>query len=134
MLVVPDSTHKKFLKISFVLLALGIFLGAFGAHGLKKQISSTLLETYQTGILYWFVHALGLAVIVLSSVFTGWSCRNSAYLMLSGLFLFSGSLMLYALHELPGLAILKMLRMSAPLGGILLIIAWLHAAWQFTKK
>lgn len=134
MLIVPDSRHKKMLKLSFVLLALTIFLGAFGSHGLKKQISDSLLETYQTGVQYGFIHALGVSILVLSSVFSGRNLMPSIYFMLGGMLLFSGSLMLYALHELPGFSILIHLRKSAPVGGLLLMVAWISAAWRFTIK
>lgn len=134
MLIIPDSTTKKHLQLSFIIMALTVILGAFGSHGLKQQISSTLLETYQTGVQYCFIHALGIAVIALSSAFIGKNLRVPVYLMLGGILLFSGSLMLYALHELPGLSLLIGLRMSAPIGGLLLILGWLIAVWKLFGK
>ena len=43
--------------------ALAVMLGAFAAHGLKGSLSAQMLDTYQTGVLYHFIHTLALLAI-----------------------------------------------------------------------
>ena len=47
--------------------ALGVALGAFGAHGLKQILTPQLLETYKTGILYHLIHSVVLLAITLNT-------------------------------------------------------------------
>ncbi|MGI8671895.1 MAG: DUF423 domain-containing protein, partial [Luteitalea sp.] len=41
-------------------MALGVALGAFGAHGLRSLLSPDLLAIYETGVRYHLVHGLAL--------------------------------------------------------------------------
>ena len=43
--------------------ALGVALGAFGAHGLEGRVSPDRLETFRTGVEYQMYHALALLVV-----------------------------------------------------------------------
>ena len=43
--------------------AIGVALGAFGAHGLKSRVGPDLLGVWETGVRYHLVHALGLLAI-----------------------------------------------------------------------
>jgi len=43
--------------------ALGVIMGAFGAHGLESQLSADRLEIYKTAVDYHLYHALGLIVL-----------------------------------------------------------------------
>ncbi|WP_048292382.1 DUF423 domain-containing protein, partial [Pseudomonas aeruginosa] len=40
-------------------------LGAFAAHGLKKQLSAEYLAVFQTGVHYQLIHALALFGVAL---------------------------------------------------------------------
>lgn len=107
---------------------LGVGLGAFGAHGLKTLISPEMLAVYQTGVNYQMWHALGLIGIGLAqrldqkSALLDWA----GWLMFIGIFLFSGSLYLLAVLDMPQLGIVT------PFGGGSFLLAWLllliHAA------
>ncbi len=55
--------NKNHIIISAVMGALGVALGAFGAHGLKAILSPELLETYKTGVLYHLIHSVVLLAI-----------------------------------------------------------------------
>lgn len=46
---------KTILMIASVLLALVVALGAFGAHGLKSQLSTDMMQTYNTGVEYHLI-------------------------------------------------------------------------------
>ena len=100
---------------------LAVILGAFGAHGLKSRLTDDLLAVYQTGVQYHFYHSLGLILIGViawqmpGSVWLKWS----AWIMLAGIVLFSGSLYLLALTNM------RWLGMITPIGGIAFIVAWL---------
>ena len=50
---------KKSLVLGAALLALGVLIGAFGAHGLKNIVEPEKLVTFETGVRYHFYHALG---------------------------------------------------------------------------
>lgn len=115
------SSAKLFLSLGSASMMLGVLLGAFGAHGLKKLISPELLEVYQTGVQYHFYHALGLLAVGLIAVHLPESAllRWSGWLMLIGIIVFSGSLYLLAISGI------RWLGAITPLGGTAFIIAWL---------
>ena len=113
------------LKIAFLFAAfagaLGVVLGAFGAHALRGSIEPRLIETFQTAVQYQLIHALALLLVSLT---IGWlgqsqSLEISAYAFMAGIVLFSGSLYGLVLTEM------KWLGPVTPLGGLCLIVGWL---------
>ena len=113
------------LKIAFLFAAfagaLGVVLGAFGAHALRGSIEPRLIETFQTAVQYQLIHALALLLVSLTM---GWLGQNlsfeiSAYAFMAGIILFSGSLYGLVLTEM------KWLGPVTPLGGLCLIVGWL---------
>jgi len=48
------------------MLAAGVLIGAFGAHGLKSIVSPEKLITFETGVRYHFYHAFGIVLLALS--------------------------------------------------------------------
>jgi len=120
---------KIIIVIASVLLALAVAAGAFGAHALKAQLSTDMLQTWKTAVDYHFYHALGLLLIgVLSVALPGLPLKWPAILLVLGMVLFSGSL--YAL-SLTGI---KVLGAITPLGGLSFIAAWLVLAFAVWKK
>lgn len=109
-----------------VLMAMGVMLGAFGAHGLQGQLSAQRLASFQTGVQYHMLHALGLLAVGLVASITGPSgpLRWSARLMLAGIAFFSGSIYLMTAGA-P-----RWLGMVAPVGGVSFMAAWLLLAWH----
>ncbi len=116
--------HNNLIVTGCVLAALGVIMGAFGAHGLESRLSIDRLAIYNTAVDYHLYHALGL--IVLGSVAKATRPSPlllwSAVAMLAGIVLFSGSLYLLTLTDL------RWLGMIAPFGGTAFIIAWLLLA------
>ena len=113
---------KKFLLIGITFAALSVLFGAFGAHGLKNiAIEAKLIASFETAARYQFYHALGLIIIFLLSPHNlKLSLLNiSGWLMVTGTLLFSGSLYIYVLSGI------KTLAMITPIGGVLMIAAWL---------
>lgn len=123
--------NAKFcLLVAALALAAAVGFGAFGAHVLKDHLSAEMLAIYQTAVQYHFWHALGLlgvGVLMTRSPDVsalGWV----AWLLISGLLLFSGSLYLLALTGATWLGAV------APLGGIAFIAAWLRLAWWAWRR
>lgn len=109
--------------------AVAVILGAFGAHGLKGQISPDSLEAYKTGVAYQMPHAL--LLIVLGSM-PNMSVRDKKwpfYLLLAGIFCFCFSLYFLALAGWWGISV-GVLGMVTPLGGLLLIAGWGALAYR----
>jgi|TARA_B110000495_G_scaffold35325_1_gene28138 uncharacterized membrane protein YgdD (TMEM256/DUF423 family) len=113
------------LKIAFLFAAfagaLGVVLGAFGAHALRGSIEPRLIETFQTAVQYQLIHALALLLVSLTMGWLGQSLslEISAYAFMAGIILFSGSLYGLVLTEM------KWLGPVTPLGGLCLIVGWL---------
>lgn len=111
--------NQKTVLSGAVFMALGVLLGAFGAHALKAQLSPELLQVYKTGVEYQFYHALGLLLIgtIGFRIDSKW-LRWSAILLIAGILLFSGSL--YAL----ALSGIKSLGAITPIGGLSFVAGW----------
>lgn len=109
-----------------VLMALGVMLGAFGAHVLQGQLDPRRLASFQTGVQYHMLHAVGLLAVGLVAGITGVSAplRWSARLMLAGIAFFSGSIYLMTAGA-P-----RWLGMVAPVGGVSFMAAWTLLAWH----
>lgn len=118
-----NNLTKKFAFMGAVFMAISIGLGAFGAHGLKSIISNDMLVIFHTGVEYQFYHALGLFCIAFIAHFSNSKIVNiSGYLMLVGIFIFSGSLYILSITGL------KWLGAITPIGGFAFIIAWILLA------
>lgn len=109
---------------------LAVSLGAFAAHGLRERLSPELLNTFQTGVQYHMYHALalfGIGVLMVNFPATN-LLRISAYLMLAGIVLFSGSLYLLSVTGV------RWLGAITPLGGVCFLIAWAQLVWFAARQ
>lgn len=111
--------NRNILLAGAVFMALGVLLGAFGAHALKKMLSPEMLVVYKTGVEYQFYHAIGLFAIGLVGfhIESKW-LRWSGILLVVGIVLFSGSL--YALS----ISGIKILGAITPIGGLSFVAGW----------
>ena len=109
---------------------LAVSIGAFAAHILRDRLSPQLLTTFQTGVQYHMYHALGLFGIGLLMLNFPASnlLRVSAYLMIAGIVLFSGSLYLLSITG-P-----RWLGAITPLGGLCFLTAWGLIVWFAAKQ
>jgi uncharacterized membrane protein YgdD (TMEM256/DUF423 family) len=121
---------KVFVMLGAINMALGVILGAFGAHGLEKLISPEMLDVFQTGVQYQIYHALGLLMVaVLLIPYPHASgLRTGGWIMLAGIILFSGSLYLLALTGI------KFFGPITPIGGVCFIVAWIWIFWAMLKE
>ena len=106
-------------RIGAVMGALGVALGAFGAHGLKNVTTEQrLLDIWDTGAKYHLVHALAILLVALHPArpaVPGW-------LFTAGICIFSGSLYLLALTGKGWLGAIT------PIGGVCFIAGWFALA------
>ena len=100
--------------------ALGVGLGAFGAHGLKTRLPAARLDTFETGVRYQVYHAL--ALIGTAFAFTHWPGSIlptlAGGLFTAGILLFSGSLYLLTFTGQ------RQWGAVTPLGGAAFIAGW----------
>lgn len=116
------------ITISALNLALAVMLGAFGAHGLKARASEAQLAWWQTATDYFFYHALGLMLLaILMRVVPMLQLKRNFILIQLGIIFFCGSLYLMALGLPRGFGAIT------PIGGALMICAWLDLAWKARK-
>lgn len=126
---------KHLLVVGGLLSGVGVALGAFAAHGLKKSLSPYLLDVFQTGVQYQFIHAIA---ILLCGVLLQLKLptKSQKYFVLAaicfiiGIFCFSGSL--YAL----ALTGIKWFGPITPFGGMTFMLGWglfVYAALQITE-
>lgn len=121
---------KTFIVIGAVAMALGVILGAFGAHGLKNKLTPDLLAVYQTGVEYHLYHALGLILVgVLINQFPQVAgLHTGGWLLLAGIVIFSGSLYVLAISGI------RWLGAITPIGGTAFIAGWLWIAWSLVRS
>jgi len=131
---------RCYLLISAISGLLTVALGAFGAHGLKKVVSPSMLTVYQTGVQYQFIHTLALLALALFMLSPKSDEMNklmnqikwSANLMLVGIVLFSGSLYTMTFMSVSG-GFPAWLGPITPVGGLAFIMAWFLIGYSAFK-
>jgi uncharacterized membrane protein YgdD (TMEM256/DUF423 family) len=100
--------------------ALGVMIGAFGAHGLKQILeANNRTETFELAVRYQFYHAFALMITgILQKIFPVSKFKWVAPAFIAGILLFSGSLYLLSLTGI------TMLGAITPLGGVMFILGW----------
>lgn len=113
------SDRARLVRLGSLAMALGVALGAFGAHGLKATLTPDLLAIYETGVRYHLVHGLGVFVAAwLAGEDQTRAARLAGVLFIVGILVFSGSLYLLALTGVRALGAIT------PIGGVAWIAAW----------
>ena len=103
-------------RIAAALCFLAVALGAFGAHSLRSTLEThDMLDVWNKAVLYHFIHAIALLVLALYGTIN----RGAWWLLLAGIFLFSGSLYLMALTNLRSLGFIT------PIGGLCFLAGWM---------
>jgi uncharacterized membrane protein YgdD (TMEM256/DUF423 family) len=124
------------IRTGFILLALAVALGAFGAHSLEAYLEPPQLEVWKTAVNYQFIHALGL-IIVSALADKPWMraerLRYVQIFLLIGIVLFSGSLYFLSTRTIMGIN-LSWLGPITPIGGVCFIAGWLMAALSVTQE
>jgi uncharacterized membrane protein YgdD (TMEM256/DUF423 family) len=127
--------HKTFLIIAALLAALGVALGAFGAHGLKKIVPPETVNTFQTGVQYQMYHAFALFIAaIVYERFANAYVSNAGWFFFTGIILFSGSLYVLTLLKATNKVGLSGIGAITPVGGLLFIIGWVLLLLGILRK
>ena len=113
---------------------LGVLLGAFAAHGLKAILTDLQITSFQTGVRYQFYHAFLLLALANTSLISSKFKKWIYWLTVIGVLFFSGSIYVLCLDEYILGNNLKGIALVTPLGGLLLLGAWLLLLIGLIKK
>lgn len=126
--------HKGFLITAAILGALAVVLGAFGAHSLKAVVTEQQLLSYDTAVKYQFYHVFALALTgVLHQSFPSKWLVRAGKLFIAGILVFAGSLYLLTILAINGYHQFKFLGAITPIGGILLLLAWIMMGYTLIR-
>ncbi|MGB8704390.1 MAG: DUF423 domain-containing protein [Gillisia sp.] len=124
--------QRKLYITGFLFGLIAIVLGAFATHGLKPLISENSAAVFETGVRYHMYHALLLVLLGNVKNFQNKQATWIYYLLIFGVILFSGSIYLLAINSLTSFDF-TVIALLTPLGGTLLILAWLLLIFRFSK-
>ncbi|MBX2883799.1 MAG: DUF423 domain-containing protein [Granulosicoccus sp.] len=114
------------LALGALFSAAAVATGAFGAHALQSTLSAQARGWYDTAVTYHSIHAIGLLICGLTALHASNDAQLwfnvSAGCFIAGIALFSGSLYIMAFTGITKLG------MITPIGGLLLIFAWISLA------
>lgn len=116
--------ERTFFGLGAILAMVGVALGAFGAHGLRGTLSPADMATFETGVRYQLIHALGLLAAAWAA--TRWpsgTVHVAGWLFVAGIVVFSGSLYTLVLSGQ------RWLGAVTPLGGVCFLVGWALLAW-----
>lgn len=125
-----QNDMNKILSFASFLGALGIALGAFGAHALNEILTPSRMQSYETAVRYQLFHIVMVLIVGCSTYFSEKAKKTIAWIFLLGILLFSGSIYLITLEWVP----VKYSWFLTPLGGLILIFGWLKLAFQILKN
>lgn len=129
--------YKTALVAGVICAAIAVALGAFGAHGLKNYADAATIEIWNKGVTYQFYHSLALlATGILFATFPFGATKWAAYLFLTGIVLFSGSLYLITALKInaPHSSLMKVIGPITPLGGLSFIAGWICLLLAILRK
>ena len=121
---------RKFKLAGAFFALLSVILGAFASHFLKSYLDSEELDTFETGIRYMMYHGLSLLILAGFEI-----SKNTIIFRLFfwGTVLFSFSIFLLCLQNIFSMD-LSFLGPITPLGGTLLISAWIILILKIIKN
>jgi uncharacterized membrane protein YgdD (TMEM256/DUF423 family) len=129
-----NTNQESMLRVSSIFGALAVLIGAFGAHGLKAQLSPEALTVFDTGVKYHFYHTLALWATTIYFIQSNQAkLKTTFWLFVAGIVLFSGSLYIIATKSIHGLN-LGALGILTPIGGLFFIAAWISLGFGFQKN
>lgn len=124
---------RKIVLTGAFLGVVAIILGAFGAHLLKKWLSVEQLNTFEVGVRYQMYHAFFLFFLSTRKEIVEKTLKTIYSLAVAGVLLFSGSIYLLVTKEYTVFDS-KIIVFATPVGGFLLILAWLVLFVAILKK
>lgn len=127
---------NKLISLGSICMAIGIILGALGAHALKEKyhLPTEQLESYKTGVLYQLIHSIGIIITgILAFKFPQKKLVLVGILFFIGIIFFSGSIYLLSTRSITNLNV-SFLGPITPLGGLIFICGWILLAIKFIKN
>jgi uncharacterized membrane protein YgdD (TMEM256/DUF423 family) len=131
---------QRWIAIGAVVGAIGVGLGAFGAHGLKDYLEglgyagddlTRRFDIFDTAIRYQLFHAVAIVLCGLALVQqTSAAWRFAPWAFLVGVLIFSGLLKVLTIADPDW----KWLGRIVPIGGVAMILGWLALAIGAFKK
>lgn len=125
--------ERKIIITGAIFGMLAIILGAFGAHALKTILTPEQLTSFETGVRYQMYHAFFLFFVASRTELPLKTLKVIYNLVLAGVLLFSGSIFLLTTKNVTTIDF-KIIGFVTPIGGFLLIFAWLVLLATFFKK
>ncbi len=125
--------ERKIIITAAIFGMLSIILGAFGAHALKTILTPEQLTSFETGVRYQMYHAFFLFFVASRTELTLKTLRVIYNLVLAGVLLFSGSIFLLTTKNVTTIDF-KIIGFVTPIGGFLLIFAWVVLLVTFFRK
>lgn len=125
--------NKKIIITALVFGIISIILGAFGAHALKKVLTIDQLTSFETGVRYQMYHTFFLLFLGMTNLVSDQKKKVVYWLTLIGIAFFSGSIYLLATREIT-LIDIRSVAFITPVGGILLILAWIILLIGIARK
>ena len=124
----------KYLKQIALSWAICISIGALGAHWLKTKLTIDQLASFETGNRYHFYTNIALMLLILLECkFEITKFKNIMRFMSLGMILFSGSIYILATKSIHGIEAVKFLGPVTPIGGVLMITAWVMLVFNIKK-
>ena len=125
--------ERKIILTATLFGVIAIILGAFGAHALKAILTPEQLTSFETGVRYQMYHAFFLFFVASRKELSLRALRVIYNLVLAGVLFFSGSIYLLTTKNVTSVDF-KIIGFVTPIGGLLLIFAWLVLLATFFKK
>lgn len=125
--------ERKIILTGAFLGVLAIILGAFGAHALKAVLSPEQLTSFETGVRYQMYHAFFLFFVASRNELSLKALKVIYNLVLAGVLFFSGSIYLLTTKNVTSVDF-KIIGFVTPIGGLLLIFAWIVLFVTIFKK
>lgn len=125
--------ERKIILTGAFLGVLAIILGAFGAHALKAVLSAEQLASFETGVRYQMYHAFFLFFVAARKELSLKALKVIYNLVLTGVLFFSGSIYLLTTKNVTSVDF-KIIGFVTPIGGLLLIFAWIVLFVTIFKK
>ncbi len=111
---------RSFLILAGFFGATGVAASAFAAHGLSTLVEPRLVGIFATAAQLQMIHAvalLGLSMLTTFKFFRTWSVV-AGLCFIAGMLVFSGSLYLRVLNDMPSMGAIT------PIGGFAFILGW----------
>jgi uncharacterized membrane protein YgdD (TMEM256/DUF423 family) len=124
---------KKYLVIASALMAVGVVLGALGAHALEGRLDPGQIDSFKTGVRYQVWHTLAVFIVqLIPEKALSQKVKNTvSALFILGIVFFSLSIYILSTRPIFGMeGSMGFLGPVTPIGGLILIISWIYLAVQ----